>query len=61
MLFRSQAVAQTPWDRNVVVLDRVKGNSAKLCVEIEIDRDPKLNRSYIPATLTAKQFQKTQL
>ena len=29
-IFVQQAVAQTPWDRNVVVLDRVKGNSAKL-------------------------------
>jgi phosphoserine phosphatase len=29
-------------------------------VEIEIDRDPKLNRSSIPATHTPRQFQKTQ-
>jgi hypothetical protein len=28
-------------------------------VEIEIDRDPKLNRSSIPATHTPKQFQET--
>jgi hypothetical protein len=30
-------------------------------VEIEIDRDPKLNRFSIPAIHTPKQFQKTQL
>jgi hypothetical protein len=39
--------------------DQVNITAHLVGVEIEIDRDPKLNRSSIPATHTRKQFQET--
>jgi hypothetical protein len=53
--------AKVVYGENLYIYGRVSGSISPDLpdVEVQIDRDPKLNRSLIPATLIPRQFQPT--